>query len=232
MAQGKRCNLSKTELEDLYVKQKLSMEEIGEKLGVCCATVLNHLRRFDITSRTPGESLRTDLSGIEVGDWLVTDEKKWDGPKKHLRWKCLCRLCNTYHWILARSLYTQTSTKCLKCRRRLHRKGFEKLNGTHWGKILWGAETRDIPVEITPEYAWSQFEEQNGKCALSGMTIALGYKSESTASLDRKDNKKGYVEGNVQWVHKDINRMKWAHTEEEFIKLCLSVATHTMDRME
>ena len=29
-----------------------------------------------------------------------------------------------------------------------------------------------------------------------------------TASLDRIDSTKGYVRGNIQWVHKDINWFK------------------------
>jgi hypothetical protein len=43
------------------------------------------------------------------------------------------------------------------------------------------------------------------------------------ASLDRIDSKKGYVEGNVHWVHKDVNMMKRNFTEEYFINLCETV---------
>jgi len=41
-----------------------------------------------------------------------------------------------------------------------------------------------------------------------------------TASLDRIDNNKGYIKGNVQWVLKDINKMKNIHTQDYFIELC------------
>ena len=47
-----------------------------------------------------------------------------------------------------------------------------------------------------------------------------------TASLDRIDSNKGYIKGNVQWVHKDVNTMKMDHTQEEFIKICTMVANH------
>jgi len=43
---------------------------------------------------------------------------------------------------------------------------------------------------------------------------------ETTASLDRINNDLGYIEGNVQWVHKDVNRMKWAFTQDRFLELC------------
>lgn len=49
------------------------------------------------------------------------------------------------------------------------------------------------------------------------------YWIETTASLDRIDNTKGYLEDNVQFVHKDINRMKWAHSQQYFIELCSKV---------
>ena len=45
-----------------------------------------------------------------------------------------------------------------------------------------------------------------------------------SASLDRIDNNIGYIEGNVQWVHKWINVMKGAMSNECFIFLCNKVA--------
>lgn len=38
-----------------------------------------------------------------------------------------------------------------------------------------------------------------------------------TASLDRKDNKLGYEEGNVWWVHKMVNRLKNNYSLEELL---------------
>ena len=39
-------------------------------------------------------------------------------------------------------------------------------------------------------------------------------------SLDRIDSKKGYVKGNVQWVHKTVNRLKMDLSEEELMYWC------------
>jgi hypothetical protein len=36
-----------------------------------------------------------------------------------------------------------------------------------------------------------------------------------TASLDRIDNKKGYIKGNVRWVLLGINYMKNRHSDED-----------------
>ena len=41
-----------------------------------------------------------------------------------------------------------------------------------------------------------------------------------TASIDRKDNSLGYVKGNIQWVHKDVNALKSNFKEKYFLKLC------------
>ena len=42
-------------------------------------------------------------------------------------------------------------------------------------------------------------------------------------SLDRVDSSKGYIEGNVQWVHKMVNMSKQQYTQEEFIEMCTAV---------
>jgi hypothetical protein len=47
-----------------------------------------------------------------------------------------------------------------------------------------------------------------------------------TASADRIDSSRGYVEGNVQWVHKWINLMKLDHSQHDFISYCAAVAIH------
>ena len=76
--------------------------------------------------------------------------------------------------------------------------------------------------------------EQQGKCALTGMVLRMrGRKSEEqkergTASLDRIDSTKGYVRGNVQWVHKDVNLMKNEFSEGYLLKMCRLVVRKSM----
>ena len=74
---------------------------------------------------------------------------------------------------------------------------------------------------------WDLFIKQNKKCALSGLDIEFSRKLKdgtTTASLDRIDSSKGYIQNNVQWVHKDINRIKQNLDQEKFIELCKMVA--------
>ncbi len=70
-------------------------------------------------------------------------------------------------------------------------------------------------------------------CPLSGWPLtfpARGKDRTATASLDRIDSNQGYIEGNVRWVHKDVNRVKWSLTDQEFFELANRVAKlHPVD---
>lgn len=84
-------------------------------------------------------------------------------------------------------------------------------------------KTRSFEFNITMEYAWDLYLNQNKECALSGLPIKFGFtrnKNDETALLGRINSKLGYVESNVQWVHKHVNMMKNAYSQEYFIKLC------------
>jgi hypothetical protein len=98
---------------------------------------------------------------------------------------------------------------------------YKRLNGKLWWQIRHGAKLRDLSFEITIVQAYDLLMKQEGLCALSGKKISF---EDGTASLDRIDSKKGYTTDNIQWVHKDINRMKFDLEEEYFIRLCVDVA--------
>lgn len=83
----------------------------------------------------------------------------------------------------------------------------------------WASDGRDVEHSITLKYIIDLYIEQNGVCAISGLDL-----DEDVMSLDRIDSNLGYVKGNVQWVHFDINRMKSNFSEEYFKELCKAVA--------
>jgi len=64
-----------------------------------------------------------------------------------------------------------------------------------------------VEFNITLKYLWELFTIQERRCALSNIELSLD-SINFTASLDRIDSTKGYIIGNVQWLHKDINFMK------------------------
>lgn len=81
------------------------------------------------------------------------------------------------------------------------------------------AKNRGMSFEINSEHLWDLFQNQKGLCALSGLPLMLQSGSQ-TASLDRIDSSVGYIKGNLQWLHKDVNVMKWDFTEEYFKMIC------------
>jgi hypothetical protein len=99
-----------------------------------------------------------------------------------------------------------------------------------WQQIVRNAEKRSIQLNVSREEAFRQFQKQAGRCALSNRVIsfptcATEWK-DATASLDRKDNSLGYISHNIQWLHKDVNKMKNTHDETYFIALCSDIAAN------
>lgn len=105
-------------------------------------------------------------------------------------------------------------------------KGVGQIGSTFFADIKNSAKKRNIAFNITIEYVSKLYDQQKGKCALSGMDIEFGptRTSATTASLDRIDSSLPYQEGNVQWVHKLVNRMKIDISQETYIKICNLVA--------
>lgn len=87
---------------------------------------------------------------------------------------------------------------------------------------------RTIQYNIDKKYMDYLIQKQQYNCALSGVNICLTpiKSTEQTASLDRIDSSKGYVEDNVQLVHKTINLMKWNIDNTEFIELCKIITNY------
>lgn len=111
--------------------------------------------------------------------------------------------------------------------------GHGTLSKTTWNKIQNAANRRQIPFKITIKYGWKLFEEQTRRCALSGLLLKFSSSSsifDGTASLDRIDSSRGYIKGNVQWIHKRINRMKWDMDDASFVLFCKAIADHNFKK--
>lgn len=109
--------------------------------------------------------------------------------------------------------------------------GHGEISGTYWLSLRHGAERRGIPFEITIEEAWDLYLQQKRLCAITGVPLIFSRNymkdaTKQTASLDRIDNNKGYTKDNVQWMHKTVNRLKWAFDQEDLIEWCKLIAEH------
>jgi hypothetical protein len=112
--------------------------------------------------------------------------------------------------------------------------GVGDLSSTYFGQLKSNAAKRNLSFEVTKEYLWELLVAQAFKCALSGVPIELSKKIKGcnvdwayvTASPDRIDSSRGYVPGNIQWVHKEVNIMKQSHGQQEFIEWCRKIVAH------
>ncbi len=173
-----------------------------------------------------------DITGKKIGyltprDFVFIEKHHKKCTRRTRYWNCDCdcgksALVREFDLILNK----RKSCGCLhEFRSKGHLKfgGYGDINGTVWHNIRRSALRRDIEFKISIEYAWNLFEFQERKCALSGMELSFMERKDcrdNTASLDRIDSSKGYIEGNLQWIHKDINRMKNKYSNDYFVKIC------------
>lgn len=73
---------------------------------------------------------------------------------------------------------------------------------------------RNQIIDVSIDDLKTQWEIQNGICEFTGVNLTLSSYSKISknpiyaASLDRIDNSKGYIKGNIRWVSRAINWMK------------------------
>lgn len=140
-------------------------------------------------------------------------------------------LCGKIYSNNIKSIKTRGFTNCKSCFKKTLIDNKELLFPV-WNSLIRQAKRRNIEHNISIDYAKDLMKFQNYKCNLSGLdlTFAKTYLSYNdgyyTASLDRIDSSKGYIEGNVQWVHKDVNFMKSSHNQEYFVKMCKDISLY------
>jgi hypothetical protein len=102
-------------------------------------------------------------------------------------------------------------------------KGCGEISACAFWRIRDNARKRKHKFSVTVKELWELFLKQDRKCALTKLPLCFNstnHKKDGTASLDRIDSNKEYTIDNVQWVHREINYMKQAYSQNHFIKLC------------
>lgn len=104
------------------------------------------------------------------------------------------------------------------------------ISKRYWHSLQYQAKKRKIEFNISPEYIWNLYLRQNKKCVISGVELQFNGccddPTTQTASLDRINNNTGYLEGNVQWVHKIVNKIKMDLEYDELLKWCRRIAKY------
>jgi hypothetical protein len=217
--------------------EKLSCGEIGKKYGVTDCVVMYWMEKFGIPRNkrgsAGGRNLK-DITGERFGKLTVIKKTK-NATTTSAKWLCQCDCGKTVE-VVSGSLRRGLTTSCGCARAKRLWSGYEDISKTFWSRVVKGAELRNLPLEITIEDAWELFLKQDKKCALTGLPITLIKENflkrhtEHTASLDRIDNKLGYIKGNVQWVHKEVNLLKNNFSEEELLFYCRKIIEHKDSR--
>lgn len=181
-----------------------------------------------------------DWTGKTVGDWVVVggyDDHVTTTGKHYKRWVVRCKCGLTVVRFITHFVYKNVKS-CLSCKGRESR----GKKSSHWigGEYVPGffiahvkskcaRGTRSLEFDVSYSYLDDLWVKQKGKCVYTGRTLNFGGagQGEQTASLDRIDSSRGYIEGNVQFVHKNINIMKWQMSHSDFINACREIVEWT-----
>lgn len=163
-----------------------------------------------------------DLTGRRFGRLVVVSRS----PGGQVPWLCACD-CGGTKVALSANLRNGRTKSC-GCWSRgpgnPNWQGAGAIPLTYWSRVNKGASSRGYEVLVSLEDVAALYEAQRGRCALTDVPIGFGDSALAAASLDRIDNRLGYVPGNVQWVCADINQMKSDLAEDRFVELCEMVA--------
>lgn len=212
-------------LTQKFITEQLSIKEISELVGCSYSCVNNYLMKLQITanSRKRNKELLNKRFGMLVAIELLGEYRNHNSV-----YKCICDCGNTVE-VLTGNLKSGGSKSCGCVRYQsgensMSWKGHKELSGRYYCIVKANAASRNINFNISIEYLYNLFIAQDRKCALTGTELILSTKANQTASVDRINSDLGYIEGNVQWVHKDVNIMKMYFNQDYFIETCCKIA--------
>lgn len=94
------------------------------------------------------------------------------------------------------------------------------------------------PTDLDVDYLKELWESQSGICIFTGWELLLPASTEGwingadikNASLDRIDNKLGYIKGNVRFISVMANICRGAYLDEAVFKFCDAVTKHASSK--
>jgi hypothetical protein len=99
----------------------------------------------------------------------------------------------------------------------------------YFKRLKANALKRAMLFEVTAKGLSALLDSQGGRCIYTDLPLVFGA-STSSASVDRINSSLGYVAGNLQWVHRDVNFMKSTLGDDRFVLMCRLVARHCLAR--
>lgn len=171
---------------------------------------------------------REHLDGKIINNRLIIKCLGIIDKGQHAKYKAKCLSCeNVYITTKNNILSTKTCFKC--CPRTKTGSNNPRWRGSKiipmdcYSSIKRNASAKNIKFDVSIHKLEKIYNDQNKKCKFTNYDLSF---KDKTASLDRIDSSKGYVEGNVQWVHKDVNLIKNNNSDEEFINNCIKIYSY------
>lgn len=168
----------------------------------------------------------TETEFFEIMGLSHTKRRKGRPRSKLYFYKCKCKKCGSLT-VVRKEYLGNGHTKSCGCSLRKSKSDHKDWKGvgqssSRFSEIKHSAKVRNLDFEIGIDFAWKLFEEQEGLCALTKLPMCMGKnnKNRGNASMDRIDNSKGYVPGNVRWVLIDVNLMRRDMSDEELLDYC------------
>ena len=160
----------------------------------------------------------------------------WNEDKTKLR----CQICNEYkppeEFNHAKKPHrANRDLRCKACKSKAAKeRRMQRYKTDHLRRLLVErvaaakdrAKKKGIYCDITLEEIQQLWEDQKGKCAISGlpMTYEMGKgRVHSNVSIDKKDPDKGYTISNIQLVCMAVNQMKSDMTTDTLIDYCRAI---------
>jgi hypothetical protein len=219
--------LTKEFLEYHYLEKRKSINQIAKEFNISSHNSIDqYIKKYGLY-----RSSLKDSSNILTKEFLEEHYVKQNlslkdvAIKAGFKRKSIVKKALEKHGIPEREHTKSEKFKLAIEKNRIH----PHIPSRYFQSLVYGADRRNIIFEISINDIWNQFEKQNHKCALSGLELkfpTFGEKAtEQTASLDRINSDLGYTKDNIQWLHKDVNKMKWELSQDRFLELCRIITT-------
>jgi hypothetical protein len=213
----------------------------AERLNKNSKTVSKKANKLGLKSNVLKEKRKSsghvkDISGKICG-YLVVESLAFINDKCQSIWNCKC-VCGNLKQASSISLRLNKNISCgCKRNKKITERcytGGKYISGAEFGAYKTNAKRRNHQIDMTLEDVENLYEKQNGKCSLSGIPVVFnttitnggGKVINGNASIDRRDNSKGYTKDNIQIVDKDVNMAKQRLSQQDFIDMCCRIADH------
>lgn len=212
-------NISIDFIESLYEKQK----------GLCFYTGEN----IDFFTKTASlDRINSNIGYIETNvQWVHKDINAIKTDIHHDKFIQYMLLISSY----SSTIKIRNKIPIYELRKHKNFKGCGYIGLTYFYRINYGAQKRNIAFPITIEDLNNRFIYQSGKCELTGLDLTFSIRNKNkkytqgTASLDRINSNKDYTIDNIQWVHKDINFIKYNLDEQRLLEIAQKVSKNYED---